>query len=505
MTKFGRGASARAALLAGLALALAPQAALARKDIGQTAATALTQAQRYMEAENCEGALGQVSPIVASKDFPALEEPVRFPFLLISTLCEARTNRIEPALVHARAATAITGAPEIAWTLRFGIELDGGKPEDAVATLEAMQQRLPEGIDGVDTEWLFALSRKFLEDKDNPAYRRLLALLTAPEFARGKEDMAFDWMRRSYARLLLSSGDRPAAAAQIAAIRSADALREITLDPALRDMLPASFDLRAAYERQIAALESRSVTRPGLLELPIAIAASRRTLGQAEKALATLEAARPEGVLSKQFSDHDKQLNWWWDGMARTYEQLGRYDEAAAAYRKAIEGGERGAGNFSQTINLAYLHSRFGHDDAALATLATVEGKTDSMASPYGVMELRLARGCAAQALGKTDLAQADLAYAEAHAADHPEAVTDLQICTGRIDAAAASMIARLDDPDRRINALTQLSDYDPLPANLPPSPFAAGLETLKHRPDVQAAIARAGGTRKFNIFPATL
>jgi tetratricopeptide (TPR) repeat protein len=498
MTNFARAARLRATLLAALALAAVPQAALARKDIGETAAAALPQAQTYMATDNCEGALRQVSPVVADKAFATLEDRVRVPFLMIATLCEARGDRIEPALLHAREMTAITGAPGVAWSLRFGLELDGGRPADAVATLETMQKDLPDGIDPIQTDWLMALGRKFAGDQANPAYRRYLALLSASP--RAQDDPRFEGIRRAYARVLKDSGDDAGASAQIAAIGNARLLRDISLDPALRSLLPETFDLRAAYQREIADLERRSILRPGLLTLPIQLATAQRAIGEADKARVTLEAARPYGVLEKQFSDRDSQLNWWWDGLARTYEQLGRYEDGVAAYRQAIASGESGRVNVSQTINLAYLQSRFGHHDAALETLAPLGATIDTSASPYGTMEYRLAHGCAAQGAGQTDLAEADLAYAEAHAEDHAEAVTDLQICLNRVDAAAASMIARLGDPDRRVDALAQLSDYAPPPANLPPMPFAAGLAALKQRADVQAAVARAGGTRKFDV-----
>jgi hypothetical protein len=227
MMNFGRGARLRAVLLAGLAMAAAPDTAMARKDIGEAVAAALPKAQSYMTTDNCEGALGQVSPIVADKGFATLDDRVRVPFLMIATLCEARGNRIDPALAHARAMTAITGAPSVAWSLRFGLELDGGRPADAVATLEAMQKTLPDGIDAIQTDWLMALGRKFAGDQANPAYRRFLALLTASP--RAQDDVRFEGIRLSYARLLLASGDRTEATAQIGALHSADLLRSVSL------------------------------------------------------------------------------------------------------------------------------------------------------------------------------------------------------------------------------------------------------------------------------------
>jgi hypothetical protein len=115
-------------------------------------------------------------------------------------------------------------------------------------------------------------------------------------------------------------------------------------------------------------------------------------------------------------------------------------------------------------------------------------------------MEYHLARGCATFHLGKTKQAQADLAYMRAHHADHPEALGDLLMCMDRIDDAAAEMILRLGDPERRADALLQLSDYAPLPEGVPPIVVAGAIAKLRERSDVKAAIDSAGGIRKFPI-----
>ncbi|RYZ99289.1 MAG: hypothetical protein EOO68_12580, partial [Moraxellaceae bacterium] len=133
-----------------------------------------------------------------------------------------------------------------------------------------------------------------------------------------------------------------------------------------------------------------------------------RELGRPEEALATLEAANPEGPLAAAFADLGEQRNWWWDGIARTYQMLGRYDEAVAAFRKGIDANENGSLNVSQTINLGHAHLRFGHPVDALASAAAFDSGKYS-ASPYGEMELRLVRGCALLALKRSVEAKAQL------------------------------------------------------------------------------------------------
>lgn len=477
----------------------------ARQDISEAVAKAMPRLQSSMNGNDCTGALKIVSPLVARKDFGTLDPHLQGPILLSATICEGQANKLDAAVGHARMLTALPGAADIAWRLRYAVELDSKRDSDAVTTLEMIQKQAPSAFGSIPNDWIFALLGRFDDRKDDPAYHRLLVLATDPKFTPAMDESGFERLRLPLARLLATQGDKEGASKQVATIRNADLLQRVSLDPLLRGYLPAAFDLRAAYERQVADLEQRSIARPGRLTLPIDLAATQRVLGQADKALATLQAARPDGVLAKQFSDRAERINWWWDGLARTYEQLGRYPDAVEAYRSGIASGERGRANVSQTINLAYLHVRFNHPKDALALLAPLAQQAGAIANPYEVMEMRLAHACAAQALALDALAATDLTYAEAHPQDHPEALTDMQICMGRFDDAAASMIARLDDPERQVDALSQLSTYRPLPAAVPPGLFDAGLQTLRGRADVQAAITRAGGTRQFDVLPATL
>ena len=149
-------------------------------------------------------------------------------------------------------------------------------------------------------------------------------------------------------------------------------------------------------------------------------------------------------------------------------------------------------------INLAEAQVAFGKPQEALATLAVFDGAGRS-ASPYGEMEMRFARGCANALAGRKDALATDLAFAKAHEADHGEALSDLMLCSGDLDGAAAAFIRRLDDPDRRVAALLQLSDYDAPPVAIP-DPVYAHMPALKARDDVRAAIARAGGTRRIHL-----
>lgn len=498
------GRRARLCAVLAVTVSLAPAPLLARDDIHRAASKAFAGAQADLQAEDCDGALKRLLPVIERRDFPSLAEPARLQFLMVSVSCELRIRKFQPALTHLQAATAIPGASDEAWRLRFGLELDADKIADATATLETIRQQQPTALAEIETEWIFIANRKLYAAKDDNLRRRFLTVVTSDEFTPARDDMAFDWMRLSYARLLEQDGDKAGAQSQIAAIRSGYTLQEISLDIALRDYLPADFDLRATYVRQLELLQKKGRERPDLLDVPIDMASVYLILGQPEKALATLEAARPEGILSTQFSDRDNRFNWWLNEMASTYAYLGRYDDAVSSMKTAIEFGEHTAPNVSQAINLAALQQQFGRNEDALATLSA-SAESFKTASPYGVMQYRQAEGCSAHLTGRQAMAEADLDYVRSHEKDDSSALTDLLLCMGRMDEAAASMIRRLDDPESRAKALADLSTFAPPPPNYPESPEQAGLKKLRERPDVKAAIERAGGTRTFNVHPKWL
>jgi hypothetical protein len=76
-------------------------------------------------------------------------------------------------------------------------------------------------------------------------------------------------------------------------------------------------------------------------------------------------------------------------------------------------------------------------------------------------------------------------------------------LCAGDQDGAAARMIARLDDPESRADALVELQDYLP-PAH--PTAFRRAADArraaLKARPDVQAAVNRWGRILSWPTLP---
>lgn len=310
--------------------------------------------------------------------------------------------------------------------------------------------------------------------------------------------MSLDYLRMGYAEIQLADGDYKGAAETVRGITLRWVLMDLSVDQRFRAMLPPDLDLRAAVEHDLAEARAIMAAHPDRLSAVIETAGILRQLGRPQESLALLEAARVriEGD-GEPFSDADDNLNWWWDALGRAHAMLGHVDAAVAAFRTGAALGENGNANVSQVINLAHLQNRAGRPRDALATLAPFA--EDLGASPHGLAEMRLARGCANALAGNRAAAAADRAWLRENAPDHP-ALTSLLLCMNDLDGAAAAVIARLGDPQRRSNALLELSDYAAPPVALPRDRLASRFAALKARPDVQAAIARAGGIRRFNV-----
>ena len=464
----------------------------------------LQQAAQAADRGECATALKLARPLVRPGASTGLNGEMQAIAFEIATRCELAAKQIEAAYDHALRGSVLDDSDDYLWRARLVLELDGKKWEAAVATVEAMTQGRGAALNAAPIRWMWDLDNALRDSGDVALRRRLLKVLASDSYAPEELAGPADGFRSAYATLLAEAGETEAAAAIVRALEDPLTLAEASLDPKLRGFVPAALDLRAASERSLQRYRDSIARHPDKLDPLLEAAADLRRLGRPAEAVALLESARPRIDDPAAFSDRDERLSWWWDALGRSHSALGHYDEAVDAFRKGAAISEGGLPNVSQTINLAAAQNSFGHGEEALKTLAVFDDPKVG-ASPYGFMEMRLARGCAQAVAGRPAAAAADLAYAREHEKDHPEALANLLLCLGDMDGAAAAFIRRLDNPDQRAAALLQLSDYDPPPAARPADPVDSRLPALKARPDVKAAIDRAGGIRRFNIQPSGL
>jgi hypothetical protein len=153
----------------------------------------------------------------------------------------------------------------------------------------------------------------------------------------------------------------------------------------------------------------------------------------------------------------------------------------------------------SQTLNLAGLLINIGRPRAVLETLERLD---PANLNDYASMLFRSARACALHQIGRTESAMRDLAVLKGNprvGGGRPLMIG--QLCLGDMDAAAATLIARIDNPDTRTLALIELAEYLPSPIDrAATSPVEKALQHLKRRADVIAALERHGGQMRIPL-----
>ncbi len=457
------------------------------------------EAIRLRQAKDWKACVKHVRAVIGASDFAGLNKKFRNSTYYLALSCSLDAGDLAASQAFAVQATLEDDASAEMWRLRGEVEMRNvSQPTAAVIGLEAMAARAPDALNGLPQKLIYEYYNRVKKGPDASLRRRTLEVFAAKAYQPHEIGGTADHFRSELAKLRAAEGDRTGASTLIATIAQPIVLLELSLDPRTRSLIPDDFNFRAVTERELAHRRDVAASHPASLVAVIEVANALRMLGRYEEALAGLAAASPEGAAADTFTDHDKQLNWWWDAVAFANANLGRYDAALAAFQQGITVIERGGANVSQLINLAIVQMNFGRDVDAIATLAPMrEGKGTS---PYGALLMISARGCARFRVGDKVGSDADYTYAKMHEQDAPGTLTSLALCRNDLDEAAASLVRRLDHMEQRIEALVTVSDFDPPPAAFPKQVEDERLALVKARPEVKAAIARAGGARRFNL-----
>jgi tetratricopeptide (TPR) repeat protein len=499
--KFPSRSRAWARLMLALALATAPLAQAAGAPSVKAAGERLRLMSAALERDDCPTVLKLGLPLVdaAPRANSTLSEEALAGAYDMVIRCELKGRTDPRAYEHALRGTALAQASDLLWVARFWIESSEERLEPAVVTVEEMSKGRGRALNTLRLGWMWQLEAALKKAKREDLRERLLKLLADEAYAPDEAYGPVEAFRLTYARLQVDHGQAEQARSLVAGLQSPRALAEASLDPRLRSFLPAELDIRPAAEAQLARHRAAIGLHPDELGPLLLAAADLRLLGRPQEAVDLLQTAADRIDDPAGFSDRDELLPWWWDALARAEAALGRTDAAIAAFEKGSRLDEFGSPNISQVINLAQAQVSAGRADAALKTLAVFD-EPERKGSPFGEVEMRFARGCAQAVAGRPAGAAGDLSFVKAQEKDNPEALTNLLLCLGDVEGAAASLIRRLEDPDLRTAALLELSDYDDPPVQRKPDLVESRLAKLKERDDVKNAIHRAGGVRRFSV-----
>jgi tetratricopeptide (TPR) repeat protein len=260
----------------------------------------------------------------------------------------------------------------------------------------------------------------------------------------------------------------------------------------------SQYDITAQLTRELVRAKAQSAAMPDRLEGVVEVAVELLNAGRDNEALAVVDAALARLKSDpKAFSDAEDKRNWILDTRARLLYRLGRFDEALVLRVQAAQEKEDGGVNVSQAINLGDLYVDLGRPKDALAAVSAL-----GFMSGYGQMAFEGVRACAYAQLGDQVNLARSLGYLKSHSGDAPTAAANAELCAGDVDAAAAEIIAQLENPQTRENTLLSLQDYidwrrAPFDAKMHAAWFA-----MRARPDVQAEIAKVGGIESWPFSP---
>jgi tetratricopeptide (TPR) repeat protein len=329
---------------------------------------------------------------------------------------------------------------------------------------------------------------------DDTRYELLKALFDA-KFKRPGTDASYWW--RDLALMQIERGERDGALASLSALTNPYAMIGVLADNRfkdIRDSLPQPLDVSGAARRMVETDYKRVADNPSKLASVNALAGDLLAGLRAAEALKVLDsviekAGTPDG--RKSYKDFNEQYVWILDTRSRALFMLGRWDDAVTQMQAASRLKENGSPNTSQVINLGELYNRLQRPGDARAELKEVGAM-----SPYGEMERADAELSAALQLEDSAESTRLLDYMREHQDDAIGSYEDALIMANRLDDAAKLLISRLEDPEKRIQALMAVQHYDQSgpPASLPRAQELMRRWTeLTSRADVRAAVAKVG------------
>lgn len=468
-----------AAFAASLLLCVQSASAEPRRTVQEEAAALGKQ----VKERGCD--LKGLNHLAARPDFSQLTDAQRSMTFTLLAICD-----LDNGLDWSRKATAIPEATSLAWATRFIYA--AAVARDRADALQSMERAASLADDGAlsffmdDAVVLFGW-----EILGQPAeFERYMKALDKIDW-RSEDFGASDELWARYSEILTERGDVSGAWRAAKRIVGPTTLAELTLDKRFDSFVALD---RKRYDVSAAAQAALEAHRAALSDWASgenlrAVSTDLRSLGRPEEALTLINA-----WLVRRAAAEDPDLASVENDKAMILRDLGRIDEAITTMRTAAARLDEGRPNVIQTLNLALLLNAAGRPQDALDTLKPfAPGVVDT--SAYGWMWVHAERACAHAQLGDAAGLRADLAYTAEHETDDPTAAVKAQLCAGDTAAAAAIYDRWLKDPERRREALFQLSRFQPDQRTANDLKVAAQFDAVRAHAVVKAAVAAVGRT----------
>ena len=385
-------------------------------------------------------------------------------------------------------------------TSGFIVELEQGHAPAALAVLEAGAVHLvgadrADFADSLSTDAVFALSRHFHAEDDEPSAGRLADALSGLKWTGEGSPNVVDNFRIVAIKHRLAAGDTAGARSLADQIDTPDATLDLVtlrkFDTLLAPDVNRAQRVASAIELENARTGRDLQASPSDWIKLLHRIHHLRSSGRADEAVgvalpAVSDMAAIEGAGEDAF--------WVVNEAAYALIAAGRGDEAIKLIDRLLALGiDKHSDLINMAINKGAMLLTLERRAEALAHSSALLAKQPGPASPYGEMFMSSSGACAAWELGRKDEA-AKLRERLLARPDVNEAATLLvHLCTDDMEGAERFLVARLrsDEPDA---ALTWLQDYQ---VQDEPSErtrrLAARFSELARRPAVREAATRVG------------
>lgn len=449
-------------------------------------------ADKYPEAAKA------IEEVLGMPEFTGLESTAQFHVFLFGAFAESGREDYLGAHEYMLLATEFPEAKAEHWFMRaqYASWIDAWP--DALIAVTTVAKRWPESLTTDNALLVSRIAYRSKEGGKNKA--EVLELLNALFAARFTLEWGSqpDGLWHDLISDALEHNDLRRAREISRRAQSPPALLHMRVDrrfDALVKAEPRTFDLAAALERERKRLAKAVSGNPRSLSVRVQYGYTLLNAGKFAELLALTKdviarvGAAPEG--SPAYDDIPDQLNWIYNHQASALCALGRWEEALTAMEAGRHKEEDGSVNVSQAINLGWHYVDYGRPKDALEALDGIDWAHSL--SPFGRMQLQHVRYRAYLQLANAQEADNVFAYLREHR-DAAEGTWQLvMIDAGDLDGAAALLISRLRDPEKRYEALGEVQQYKPLPRLPKQAEEEARWEKLVAREDVAAAIAEVG------------
>lgn len=472
--------------------------------VAETFAQQLDAAAKMEDGDDPVAVEGVLSKALTDARFASIPLELRRKAISTAAWAAALQGKLDVARERYLQALALDASDPDDWYRLALVENDLEHHDAAANALTQLLTRRPDVANNLDSRVIGPLAVG--SDAALPARVALLQALFDAGYTRkalGADEM---WYELAAARL--AQGEHDAAREVIARITDPTALIKLRVDhrfDPLVDRNNPRFDIGLAARAQMDDLRTRAMLDPTRVDLLMQLSYAMLAMGQHEDMIAMADAALYATAAKMEkaspFESVDDRV-WLMNNRTIALRRLGRIDEALAQLKYAStqgEGEER-ATNVSQVLNLGSFYCALGRPKEALEAIRPVGNM-----SGYGNMVHSLVKLRAYHQLGRQRDTNKALDYIRAHRMDSQEIYVRALVEVGRMEEAATTYIALLDDPETRTDALFQAQAFKPLtplPGNQGPQ---ARWQQLLGRADVRAAINRVGRLEQYPIYDLVL